>query len=79
MADPAHPHTAHLDDARLAGQGGFGGVDERRVNAVEQAAEHVTRGSAKDRRNGHGDDQPDDGVRQWEAKPDADRAQHHGE
>ncbi len=37
-ADPAHPDLAHVQDAVDGAQRGLGGVDQRRVDGVDQTA-----------------------------------------
>lgn len=46
VSDSAHPHAAYRLHAGPGRQGLFGGIDHRWVDAVEQAAEHISRGSS---------------------------------
>ena len=69
VADPAHLHAAHLDDAGFGGQRQFGG---RRRGAGSTPSsnrrEHVAYRGAQHGQDRHGDEQPDDRVGQREAR-----------
>jgi len=77
VTDPPHPHATHRPHSGAGGQGDLGGVDECRVHAIHQAAEHIPHSGAQHRQDGHGDDQADDRVRQWETQGDATGADDH--
>src|SRR6201998_2566256 len=64
VPDPAQPDAVYRQHSRLPLQRLLGGIQQRRVDPVHEAAEHVPRGGAKHRQNGDRDQQADDRVGQ---------------
>ena len=75
VADPPHLHVSHAGNPRFCCECRLGGIQQRGVHAVHEAAEHIASGGPKDGEDGHGDDQADDRVRKWEAESDSTGAQ----
>ena len=79
MPDPAHPYAAHRADTGTGGERRFGGVDELRLHAVQQATEHIADRGAEHGQDRHRDDQPDDRVGEREPQCDATGGEQHGQ
>ena len=73
---PTHPDPIHPDHTGMIGQREVGGVDQFRVDTVEQSREHVAGRLDHHHHDQAGDQQPDDRVGDRKAQCHTDRAEH---
>jgi GNAT superfamily N-acetyltransferase len=79
VSGPAHPYVANAEDARRRRKHFLGPLDDRRVDSVHQAPVNVPSGLPEHGDDGHGDEQPHDGIRPRPAERHPSRSQQNGE
>ena len=79
VTDPPQPKPADLDNARNLGESMLGSGKQGGVHGVHEPAVDLPGRLAQYDDDGHGDDQPDDGIGQLPACGDATCTEHHRE